>query len=109
MTATSSGANKETNKATSVASVVNAGSAGWASSSGSAGGSARKRVSAKEAAATGGPGVQHEARAETGLGVRNVRCVPEQDSGRQVARGARDKAARANPVSTVPSAVVQQP
>jgi hypothetical protein len=68
MTATSSGAIKETNKETSVASVVNAGSAGWASSSGSAGGSARKRVSAKEAAATSGPGVQHEARAETGLG-----------------------------------------
>ena len=105
------GSDGPTGKETSVASVVNAGSAGWASSSGSAGGSARKRVSAKEAAAIAGR-KRNTKQESKQTRMRLVKRQPVKDPAkidRLYQQGTQDEAARAHSVSTVPSAVVQQP
>jgi RNA polymerase primary sigma factor len=75
---------------------------------GKAGISAGKQVSATEAAANAG----RKRNTKQGSKLARVRVVkrgPAQDSGRRTAKGSQDKAARAYSVSTVPSAVVQQP
>ncbi|KNE76230.1 RNA polymerase sigma factor RpoD [Candidatus Burkholderia crenata] len=76
--------------------------------SGKAGNSAGKQASATEAAANAG----RKRNTKQGSKLARVRVVkrgPAQDSGRRIAKGTQDKAARAYFVSTVPSAVVQQP
>src|SRR5260370_3832486 len=73
-----------------------------------AGISAGKEASATEAAANAG----RKRNTKQGSKLARVRVVkrgPAQDSGRRSAPGSQDKAARAYSVSTVPSAVVQQP
>jgi len=73
-----------------------------------AGISAGKQASATEAAANAG----RKRNTKQGSKLARVRVVkrgPAQDSGRRTAQGSQDKAARAYSVSTVPSAVVQQP
>ncbi|WP_087881946.1 RNA polymerase sigma factor RpoD [Caballeronia mineralivorans] len=75
---------------------------------GKAGISAGKQASATEAAANAG----RKRNTKQGSKLARVRVVkrgPAQDSGRRSAPGSQDKAARAYSVSTVPSAVVQQP
>jgi len=75
---------------------------------GKAGISAGKQASATEAAANAG----RKRNTKQGSKLARVRVVkrgPAQDSGRRTAQGSQDKAARAYSVSTVPSAVVQQP
>ncbi|WP_373452808.1 RNA polymerase sigma factor RpoD [Caballeronia sordidicola] len=82
--------------------------AGETGRSGKAGNSAGKQASATEAAANAG----RKRNTKQGSKLTRVRVVkrgPAQDSGRRTAKGTQDKAARAYSVSTVPSAVVQQP
>nr|WP_062086356.1 RNA polymerase sigma factor RpoD [Caballeronia udeis] len=82
--------------------------AGETGRSGKAGNSAGKQASATEAAANAG----RKRNTKQGSKLARVRVVkrgPAQDSGRRIAKGTQDKAARAYSVSTVPSAVVQQP
>ncbi len=82
--------------------------AGETGRSGKAGNSAGKQASATEAAANAG----RKRITKQGSKLARVRVVkrgPAQDSGRRTAKGSQDKAARAYSVSTVPSAVVQQP
>jgi RNA polymerase primary sigma factor len=82
--------------------------AGETGRSGKAGTPAGKQASATEAAANAG----RKRNTKQGSKLARVRVVkrgPAQDSGRRTAKGSQDKAARAYSVSTVPSAVVQQP
>jgi RNA polymerase primary sigma factor len=68
---------------------------------------ASKQVSATEAAVAGGKRITKQESKQTR--VRNVKRMPARAPARRDKQGTQDEAARAHSVSTVPSAVVQQP